>query len=69
MVELPRLGETPPDPKALPIVETPEPELETTASLSRELEERLEREKKKKKEAKTCRGKKRLEDKRKRRGA
>ena len=52
MVELPRLGETPPDPKALPRMVKPPPPPPPEAdqvSLSRELEEELEKKKKEKK--------------------
>mgnify|MGYP006107691469 CR=1 FL=1 len=68
MVELPRLGDVPPDPKALPrMVKTPPPPPEQTSevSLSRELEEELEK-KEKEKKRKLEKKKKREEDRKKR---
>lgn len=71
MVELPRIGETPPDPKALPrIVKPPAPPAPETdaVSLSREREEELEKKRKKKAEEKRkiAEERRRVEKKRKR---
>lgn len=71
MVELPRIGETPPDPKALPrIVKPPAPPPPETdaVSLSREREEELEKKRKKKEEEKRkiAEERRRLDEKRKR---
>ena len=69
MVQLPRLGDTPPSPKALPrIVKAPEPlPVETDAvSLSREKEDEFEKEEKERKR-KLAEKKRRLEEERKKR--
>jgi colicin import membrane protein len=71
MVELPRLGETPPDPKALPrIIKPPAPPPPETdaVSLSREREEELEKKKREKEKEirKLADERRRLDEKRKR---